>query len=72
MTNKKHVYITKWTDEIEKYVKYDTKKGTYTKVIVAQAQVFESEHEAAMFAEEVKKSGFDKPEIVKVIDASRG
>lgn len=71
MSIKKYVYITKWINEVEKYVKYDAKKDDYLKVIVADAQMFTTKEEADKFAKEVEEFGYDKPEIVRVNDYSR-
>ena len=62
-----HVYITRWKNELERYVKYDAYKDDYVKVDIAKAQVFNSEEEAIKFADEVEDFGYDKPEIVKVL-----
>lgn len=71
MSIKKYVYIAKWTNEVEKYVKYDTKKDDYLKVIVANAEIFETIAEAEKFVKEVEEFGYDRPEIIKVNDYSR-
>ena len=63
-----YVYITKWTNELEKYVLLDEATGRFLKVIVAKAQIFNNHAEAETFAVRVQKAGNDKPEVIKVID----
>ena len=61
-----NVYITKWVNELERYVKYDKQKEDYLKVDLEKAQVFNTREEAENFANEVYDFGYDKPEIIVV------
>jgi 3-isopropylmalate dehydratase small subunit len=61
-----NVFITKWPNELERYVKYDKQKEDYLKVDLDKAQVFNTREEAEKFANEVYDFGYDKPEIVVV------
>jgi hypothetical protein len=63
---KKNVYITKWVNELERYVRYDKYKEDYLKVDLDKAQIFNTKDEAEKFANEVYDFGYDKPEIVSV------
>ncbi|MCX7747794.1 MAG: hypothetical protein N2645_13040 [Clostridia bacterium] len=64
--NEKNIYITKWVNDVEKYVKYDGRKDDYIEVKLNEAQSFESKEEAEKFAEMVYDFGYEKPEIVTV------
>ncbi|MCX7922665.1 MAG: hypothetical protein N3B21_11750 [Clostridia bacterium] len=63
---RKHIFITKWPDKLERYVKYDKNKDDYFEVNLADAQKFASKEEAENFAAAVEDFGYDKPEVVTV------
>lgn len=61
-----NVFITKWVNELERYVKYDKQKEDYLKVDLEKAQVFNTREEAEKFANDVYDFGYEKPEIILV------
>lgn len=62
----KYVYLAKWANELERYVKYDQQKEDFLKVDLGKAQIFHTKQEAEKFAAEVYDFGYDKPEIIEV------
>ena len=63
---KRHIYITKWPDERERYIKYDSSRHAFLHVNLDQAQRFESREDAEDFAETVAASEGSRPQVVPV------
>lgn len=61
-----YVYILKWVNEKEKYVRFDSRNNRYKKVIIADAQVFDCEKDAEKFVLVMKKADLEEPEIIAV------
>lgn len=63
---RRYVYIVKWLDEVEKYVKYNSAKKIYQKVIIAEADQFDTVEEAGDFVKTMNDLNYENLEIVPV------
>jgi hypothetical protein len=61
-----YIYITKWANETERYVRFDSEKKDFVKVDLGNAQRFHTKEDAENFAEKVRAYGYRRPEIVPV------
>jgi DNA-binding transcriptional regulator YhcF (GntR family) len=66
-TVRKYEYILKWSDLVEKYVKYNAVKSEYEEVTVRESQIFKTIAEAEEFVNTMVEDGYIKPEIIKMI-----
>jgi len=59
-------YVTKWTNDIERYVSYDYEKNDYLEVDINEAKRFHTRQEAEDFCQRVMDFGYERPQIVAV------